>query len=140
MATETVYKVVRNRGGVLLSAVRGVVVLAYRVGVPTTACAELPEAGPLAFHTHDDAVRFAKFEARLSYQYNTNERFEVYEAEAVGARPIQTLARNMSAEQRRAFWQDPSKFSGIDVMDAPRGTLVTASLTLVKKVWDSGEV
>ena len=137
MKEETVFKVVRNVGGVLISAVRGPVCLAYRIGKPTEACSELPEAGPLAFVDYESARKFAKFETRMAYLYGKDDHFEVYAAKAEGVRGVRVLSRNMTPERRREFWQDPSQFGGVDVMDAPPGSVVTRSLTLVKKVWDS---
>ena len=137
----TVYKVVRNVNGVLMSAIQGPVTLAYRIGEPVGASDALPEGGPLAFSTFDAALSFAKFEAKLAYLYGRPEQFEVYEAIGEGVEPVQLLSRDMTVEWRRLFWQHPERFTGTDVFAAPRGTVVTRCLTLVRKVWeDHGEM
>jgi hypothetical protein len=133
---EIVYKVVRNLGGVRVSSVQGPVVLAYRVGEPTTACAELPEAGPLAFTTYDLARKFAKEQARMSYLYGRDDHFEIYQAAASGVRPVSILSTGFDIEWRRKFWRQPDSFPGTLVFDAPRGTVVTSSLTLVRPLWN----
>ncbi len=140
----TVYKVVRNVGGVRISAVQGPITLAYRIGEPTEACAALPEAGPLAFETYESARAFAKVEAKLAYLFNKPSVFEVYEAVAEGARPVTRLSRGMTAADRSRFWEKPDEFASVpsmklpvSVMDAPKGSVVTSCLTLVRKVWDS---
>lgn len=138
----TVFKVVRNLGGVHVSAIQGPVVLAYRIGIPTEACDALPEAGPLAFDGFKAALSFAKFEAKLAHMYNKPANFEIYEAIGEDVQPVDVLSREMTVDDRRAFWLAPHEFTGTSVYAAPKGTVVTSSLTLVRKVWDqeNGEV
>lgn len=131
MDTQVVYKWVRREGDRLVSAMRGVFELEYTVGRATGPHPDLPYVGPLAFAAKEDAEAWI---GTLNLPYHNRPLMALYTARAVNPTRMNTLCAFVHQECIEKFWY------GVDnrevSMIAPRGTLLTDSLTLLGLIYE----
>jgi hypothetical protein len=125
--TSTVYKVVLNNYGNLISAFSPYTSCDYGVNTRTVSFSGTPL---LAFSRREYAEHF------MQDMGLAKDPYEIWEAEAENARHIETVCLSSCARRQREFWAG-LLHSRYWHSDAPKGTMACDSITLTKHIpWE----